>query len=74
VSGSEAAKRFLDKFPHLITLFVCDGIVGWEGTTQVLDIENALAHFHDKPESKASRNVAFVSTSRTRLTLWRTSY
>jgi len=51
-SGSEAAKKFPEKFPHLIPPFMGDGLIGPDGTTQLLDLQNALSHLYDKPEWK----------------------
>lgn len=55
-SSGETAKKFGEAFPNLITPFMGTELIGPEGTTQVLDVHNALAFLRDKPDGKALRD------------------
>lgn len=54
-SEGDGAKDFEKKFPHLITPFIGDGIIGPKASTHVLDVQNAMAHLYDKPEWRGAR-------------------
>lgn len=60
LGDSHEVKNFPTKFPHLISPFHGDSIFvkdeKWRSFAHVLDIYNAISHWHNKPEWKALRN------------------
>ena len=56
VGDSQEVKDFPKKFPHLIQLFHGDSVFvkqeQWKSFTWALDIHNAIAHWHARPEWK----------------------
>lgn len=56
LGDSQEVKDFPKKFPHLIPPFLGDSVfvkdVQWRSFAHVLDIANAMSHWHTKPEWK----------------------
>ena len=54
-TAGDEAKKFEGKFPHLITPFMGEGLIGPDASTNVLDVQNAMTYLHDKPQWKGAR-------------------
>jgi hypothetical protein len=50
VSSTESVKKFAAKFKHLPSPIFGDDLIHEDGSSEVLDVRNALAFFRDKPE------------------------
>lgn len=60
ISEDETTKQFAKQFKHLANPFFGERLISEDGRAEILDVHNALAYVHDKPEWKVAREGGFT--------------